>query len=40
MKAKKSMEQTIEHEKNLRIKQTLIDLQNFSRTGKSKERTT
>jgi hypothetical protein len=38
LKAKKSMEQTIEYEKSLRIKQTLIDLQNFSRTGERKEK--
>jgi hypothetical protein len=33
LKAKKSLEQTIEYEKSLRIKQTLIALNKFSRTG-------
>jgi len=37
LQAKKSMEETITHEKHLKIKQQLWDLQNFTRT---KERST
>lgn len=32
-KAKKDLEETIEYDKSLRVKQTLMELQNFARTG-------